>query len=254
MRTAVLILVSLALAATGCGPRKATSVEIDPVLARLVPSDTTALVDIKIDALGATPLYQKYVAKQLTSFKAGDDASEVLAVFNGKDGVVFAKQKSGIFRYDREGKKTSPTGRSAGVPSVLKEKMRSIPPQNQIWAVGLGSSLPVPDMIPEQGNLANLRNLFKALDSWTMAADLRSGLKMEANAVYKTEQDAKQIHDALRGLVGLARLSTPNDAPELLRLYDGVQISMEKTSVRVSANIAADLLDKSLERLERGQR
>ncbi len=252
MRARLLMLLCVVLAATGCGPRAATSVEIDPALARLVPADTTAHMDVKIDSLRATPLYQKYVASRLDSLKAAADASELLAVFNGKDGLAFAKEKSGIYQYDRDGKRRSPTGRSGGVPPVLREKMRSIPPENQIWAVGLGSSLPVPDMIPEQGNLANLRNLFQALESWTAAADLRSGLKMEAHAVYKTEQDAKQIHDALRGLIGLGRLSTPSDAPELLQLYDGIQISMEKNSVRVSADIPADLLDKSLERLKRG--
>jgi hypothetical protein len=254
MRAKFLVLVWLALAAAGCGSRKATSVEIDPALARLVPSDTTALMDVKVDALRATPLYQKYVAGRLASMKAGADASELLAVFNGKDGMVFAKEKTGVFQYDRGGRKTSPSGRGGGAPAALQEKMRSIPPENQIWAVGLGGSLPAPDMIPDQGNLANLRNVFKALESWTVAADLRSGLKMRAGAVYKTEQDAKQIHDALRGIIGLARLSTPNDAPELLQLYDGIQISMEKTSVRVSADIAAGVLDKALGRLERGQR
>jgi hypothetical protein len=254
MRAAFLFLSFVVLAAIGCGPRAATSVEIDPALARLVPSDTTALMDIKIDALRSTPLYQKYVAGQLASLKTGQDASEVLAVFNGKDGAVFAREKTGVFRYERDGRKTGAAGRSGGVPPALKVKMRSIPPQNQMWAVGLGSSLPVPDIIPEQGNLANLRNLFQGLESWAVAADLRSGLKMTADAVYKTEQDARQIHDALRGLVGLARLSTPSDAPELLRLYDGIQISMEKNTVRVTADIAAGLVDQSVERLKRGQR
>ncbi len=254
MRAALLVLICLALAAAGCGPRTATSVEVDPALARLVPSDTTALLDVKLDALRATALYKKYIASRLASFHASDDASEVLAVSNGKDMLVFTKEKSGIFQFDRQGKKSSPSARSGGVPPALKEKMRSIPPRNQIWGVGLGSSLLALDAIPEQGNLANLRNVFKALESWTAAADLSSGLKVEASAVYRTEQDAKQIHDALRGLVGLARLSTPSDAPELLRLYDGIQISLEKNSVRVSADIAADLLDKSLDRMSRGQR
>ena len=105
------------------------------------------------------------------------------------------------------------------------------------------------DAIPKQGNLANLRNLFQALENWTLAADLRSSAKVEVNAVYRTEQDARQINDALRGLLGLARLSTPSDSPELLRLYDGVQISMEKATVRMTADIATADLDSAMKKL-----
>ena len=119
-----------------------------------------------------------------------------------------------------------------------------------MWAAGIGTVVP-PSAIPKEGNLANLHNLLTALESWTAYADLRSGLKMDANAVYRTEQDAKQIHDALRGLLGLGRLSTPDNAPELLRLYDGVRISMEKSNVRASVEISADILEKSLEQLNR---
>jgi hypothetical protein len=107
------------------------------------------------------------------------------------------------------------------------------------------------DSLPSQGNLANLQNLLKALASWTLAADLRTGVKLETEAVYKTEQDAKQIHDALRGLLGIARLSTPADAPELLRVYDAVKISMEKNRVAVSVEVAAETLEKAVERVQR---
>jgi len=242
-----LVAACLALIAAGCGPRSA---EVDPALARLVPSDTLALLDVKVDALRATPLYRKYVSGRLESMKVTDDVSEALAVSNGKDVVVFTKGKSGIAQYDRQGNRTAPTGRG-GVPPALREKLRSIAPRNQIFGAGIGGSLPMADALPSQGNLANLQNLLKALASWTLAADLRSGVKLDAEAVYRTEQDAKQIHDALRGLLGIARLSTPADAPELLRVYDGVKISMQKSTVTVLADVPAEALEKAVERLQR---
>ncbi|HSW49947.1 MAG TPA: hypothetical protein VLH09_07210 [Bryobacteraceae bacterium] len=243
-------LIALALLVAGCGPRGAKTVEIDPALARLIPSDTTALVNVKVDRIRTSPLYRKYGEKQFASF----NASEVLFVSNGKDQRVFAKEKAGLFELKKDGTKSKPSGSGSGVPPALRELMRSIPAGSQVWGVGLGASLAALNAIPQQGNLANLRNLFQALESWTLAADVTSGVKAEVNAVYRTEQDARQIHDALRGLVGLARLSTPSESPELLRLYDGIQISMEKSTVRVKADIAADLVDKAVERLPRGQR
>jgi len=248
-RCSSFIVIFLALIAAGCGPRSA---EVDPALARLVPSDTLALLDVKADALRATPLYRKYVAGRLESMKVTDDVSEALAVSNGKDVVVFTKGKSGIAQYDRQGNRTAPTARAgSGVPPALREKLRSIAPRNQIFGAGIGGSLPMPDALPSQGNLANLQNLLKALESWTLAADLRSGVKLETEAVYKTEQDAKQIHDALRGLLGIARLSTPADSPELLRVYDGVKIAMQKSTVTASADVPAGVLEKAVERARR---
>jgi hypothetical protein len=238
-------LIALVLLVTGCGPRGTKTVEIDPALARLIPSDTTALANVKVDPLRASPLFQKYLAKQLASVSA----SEVLFVSNGKDQRVFVKEKAGLFEFKKDGSKVKPTGPFGRLPPVLREKIRLIPVQSQIWGVGLGSSLMALDAIPKQGNLANLRNLFQALESWTVAATLSSNLKAEASAVYRTEQDAKQIHDALRGLLGLARLSTPSESPELLRLYDGIQISMEKNTVRVTADIATAHLEKALTKL-----
>jgi hypothetical protein len=239
MRT---MLIALTLLIAGCG-RSPEMVEIDRDLARLVTSDTTALVDIKIDKLRGTPLYQKYIAGRIDAVKGRDDASEALFVFDGKQPRVFWKEKAGVFESVNGKGKVQPGRGSGGVPPALREKMRAIPSQSQIWGVGLGSSLMALDAVPQQGNLANLRNLFQALESWTMAADLAASAKIEANGVYRTGKDAQQIHDALRGLLGIARLSTPSDSPELLRLYDGVQISMEETSVRIKSEIAPADLD-----------
>ena len=238
----------LLIAAVGCGPRTPTTAEIDPALARLIPSDTLALVDVKADALRTTPLFQKYVAERLQSLKVTDDVSEALAVSNGKDVTIFTKGKSGIALYDQQGNKSAPPARSGGVPPALRGLLRGIPAQNQIFGAGLGSAIPAPDAMPQPGNLVNV---VKALQTWTLAADLRSSVKMQVDGVYKTEADAKQIHDALRGLLGIARLSTPSDAPEMLRVWDGIQITMEKATLHVSTDISADLVEKAVERVRR---
>ena len=257
MRTAICAFVVLAMLGTGCGPRTPPSVEIDPALARLVPGDTLALIGVKIDALRATPLYGKWVAPRLDNLAKkravglDKDVSELLLVSNGKNTVVFAKGKSSVFQL---GSGVPPPRSKDGLPASLREKMRSIPPQSQVWAAGIGSFALVNDAIPREGNLANLRNVFSTIESWSAGADLRSGLKMEARGVYRTEADGKVIHDALRGLLGLGRLSTPDNAPELLRFYDGIQVTQQTSAVRVTADIPADVLDKFLARVSAGVR
>ena len=257
MRTAASAFVALAMLGSGCGPRVPPSVEIDPALARVVPGDTQALIGVKLDALRATPLYRKWVAPRLENLAKektldlNKDVSELLVVSNGKTTVVFAKGKSSVFQL---GSSVPPPRSKDGLPASLREKMHSIPPQSQMWAAGIGSLEFVNNAIPKQGNLANLRNVLSTIESWSAGADLRSGLKMEARGVYRSEADAKLIHDALRGLLGMGRLSTPDNAPELLRFYDGIQVTQQTSAVRVAADIPAGVLDKFLARFNAGVR
>jgi hypothetical protein len=172
------------------------------------------------------------------------DVTELLAVSNGKDTAIFAKGKSSVFRlYSKE-----PLPRvKGGIPAALLAKMRSIPPQNQIWAASIGASDQLARAIPNRGNLANLRNVVAGLESWTLGLDLRNGLKMEANCVYRTEADTKRVHDGLRGLVSLGRMSAPKDSPELLRLYDGIVITQQKTELKVATDVPADSVSRLLD-------
>jgi hypothetical protein len=51
----------------------------------------------------------------------------------------------------------------------------------------------------------------------------------------QTQQAAEQIVSALRGLAGLARLTTPKDQLDLLTVYDSLQA--EATGTRVDASL-----------------
>jgi hypothetical protein len=214
------------------------------------------LTGVKLDALRVTPLYQKWIAPELAriSKQSGvdlqKDVSELLAISNGKDTAVFAKGKSSVFRLDSK----EPLPRvKGGIPAALLAKMRSIPPQNQIWAASIGASDGLAGAFSNLGNLANLRNVVIGLDSWTVGLDLRNGLKLEANCVYRSEADTKRVHDGLRGLVALGRMSAPKDSPELLRLYDGIEISQQKSALKVAADIPADSVTRLLGLFRRPQ-
>jgi hypothetical protein len=244
------LVVLLALAA-GCGLRQPTSVAVDPALAALVPSDTVSLTGVKLDALRTTPLYQKLIAPAIARFPKQDgvdlqkDVSELLAISNGKDNAVFAKGKSSVFRLDSK----EPLPRiKGGIPAALLAKMRTIPPQNQIWAASIGPSDALAGEFSILGNLANLKNVVFGLESWTVGLDLRNGLKLEANFDYRTEGDTKRVHDGLRGLLAIGRMSVPKDSPELLRLYDGIVISQQKNALKVATDIPADSVSRLLDK------
>jgi len=136
-------------------------------------------------------------------------------------------------------------------PSALLAKAGTLPASTQVWIVSSNTST-LAGELPSSGNLAMLGKILAMLDSFTAAADLRAGLRLSAEGSSPKEADARTICDAVRGLVGLARLNTPDDAPELLRAYDGIRVEQAQRAVRLKAEIAEDLLDALLARFQKG--
>ncbi|MGB9605159.1 MAG: hypothetical protein ACPL88_04685, partial [Bryobacteraceae bacterium] len=141
-------------------------------------------------------------------------------------------------------------GRSRGV-SPLIAKARTLPAGTQLWLVS-SDARALAESLPASGNLAMLARLVAMVESAAAAADLRSGLKLDASATCRSENDAHTLHDAVRGLIGLARLSTPADAPDLLRAWDGFSVRQDQRVVGLRAEIPQDLLDKMIARFQQG--
>lgn len=136
--------------------------------------------------------------------------------------------------------------------SPLLEKARAFPATTQFWAIS-SNPLAIAEELPAGGVLANLRKIAAMLESGTLAGDLHGGLHLTMEGKCRNEEDARTLVEVLRGLVGLARLSTPDNAPELLRAYDRVRVEQRATALAVKAEIPQELLDKLLERWEKGE-
>jgi len=134
--------------------------------------------------------------------------------------------------------------------TALLARAAQLPATSQIWAVLEGWGKVPSDLLPSEGNLANFRRIFQSLESTTLHADLRKGVQGRIDGQCRTEQDAKTLSDAVRGLVGFGRLSVPEKQPELLRFWDGIQVEQQQRSIRVNVEIAADLLDQFLKMTE----
>jgi hypothetical protein len=101
--------------------------------------------------------------------------------------------------------------------------------------------------VPPDSNLANVMGALKSIDTATIGMDLRNGIGLTAEVTCKTESDAKFVHDMLKGVVGIGRLNTPDSHPELLQLYDGIQVTVQKNHTLVTARIPTDLADRFLD-------
>ncbi len=130
-------------------------------------------------------------------------------------------------------------GRHAGPQKALADLIKTIPANNQVWAAGIGGFDRVP--VPQEGNLVNLGKLAALIQNGTAAADLSKGVHAVGHAQCLSEKEARTVESALKGFVGIARLSTPTNQPEMLRFYDGIQVSRQESSVRFNAEIPMEL-------------
>jgi hypothetical protein len=134
-------------------------------------------------------------------------------------------------------------------PAELLARARQIPPQNQIWSVSNGFDNFLTGAIPETGNAANAGRILRSLENTTFAADLRAGINGYLKGVCRTEQDAKTLGDTARGLVGLGRLSVPENQPEMLRLWDGIKVDQQQRTIDITVAVPEELADKMIDKL-----
>jgi hypothetical protein len=74
---------------------------------------------------------------------------------------------------------------------------------------------------------------------------------VQADIFCVSNEGAQRVHDALRGVLGLSRLSTNESRLDLLRLWDAIHIDQDQQVVHVRMELAPDLADKLLAELPR---
>ena len=129
-------------------------------------------------------------------------------------------------------------------PAVLVERLQALPPNSQFWAVYAGGPVRIP--VPDDSNLANVNRLLQTVKAGSLSVDFRYGIDATATGLCGTEKESQEVLTALRGIVGLGRLSTKENQTDLLRLYDSIIIDGSGREARLKANIASELVEKFL--------
>ena len=141
--------------------------------------------------------------------------------------------------------------RSSGggaVPAELRERMAEIPADAQLWEVSRGG-LPAANFPLRSDIDSALSNISAFVTGTSLGVRFDSGSHLQARIVCLSPEGAQRVHDAIRGLIGLARLSTNDNELDLLRMWDAVSISKDQKAVRVQADLPADLSDKLIAQL-----
>ena len=135
--------------------------------------------------------------------------------------------------------------RTNGVPPALRPLVDAVPPNAQFWAAFSGVLVDMP--FREDSNLGNINTMIRSLENGYVAADLTRGLDLKAAGNCKTAGNAKQIHDALRGIIGFVRLNTPDEHLDLLKAFDNIKVAQQDRQVSVTTDIPQKTVDQILD-------
>jgi hypothetical protein len=133
-------------------------------------------------------------------------------------------------------------GTSKGPPAGLAGLMKDIPAEAQLWAVYAGG----PVGLDLKGNLGNINKLIQSVESGSVYFDLREGLSGVATGDCSTAQAADDVQGALKAFIGLGRLNTPANQPELQKAYDGLRVTLEDKRVKLYIDVPQTLVDQFL--------
>ena len=136
---------------------------------------------------------------------------------------------------------------TGGLPPALRDLLRALPQSDQIYAALIGGLSGLNLAAPENSNLANVMQALRSVNRATLGMDVSHGLQLAVKITCNTEQDAKFVHDLLKGVIGLGRLNTPDNQQEMLKLYDAIQVSQQQNRTDVDATITQEQTDKFLD-------
>jgi hypothetical protein len=168
---------------------------------------------------------------------------------------VNAEKKSGFCILDAT---LAAAGDLAGIEAALDEwragshsgaqpllaRVHAASPGAQVWGVSTGVAGFLADYMPRANSGVNFSRIFRGLEDTWFEADFTAGLRASVHGRTQTDEDAVNLRDAAKGLIGLGRLSVPENQPELLRLWDGISVTQDGHHLLIEANIPENLMDK----------
>ena len=131
----------------------------------------------------------------------------------------------------------------------LLAHLKTVDERSQLWGFSQGAAGFLANNIPNTNSGIDFSKIFRGLDDTWFQADFSMGLRAEVHGTTATEKDALNLKDAVKGLVGLGRLYTPDQQPELIKLWDGILVEQINRSIVIRADIAQDLIERLIQML-----
>jgi hypothetical protein len=137
---------------------------------------------------------------------------------------------------------------NGGVPEELRQRLAGIPKSAQIWEASRGG-LPFAEIGMRSDLESALSNISGYVSGTSAGITLTAGAKVHADIFCVSNEGAQRVHDALRGVIGLSRLSTNESRLDMLRLWDAIHVDQDQQVIHIRIDLPADLADKLLAEL-----
>ena len=134
-----------------------------------------------------------------------------------------------------------------GLPIALESLVQTIPARDQLWLVRSGGAPGMRFGENDESRLGSIVQMLRGIRTIVAGVDFSNGLDFSARVQCDSDNNAAHIHDALRGAIGMARLSAPDNHPELLKVYDSIQVTQEKSLVAASATFSSEQVNQALD-------
>ncbi len=132
-----------------------------------------------------------------------------------------------------------------GVPEGLQLQLARINAGAQVWSITSGV-ISLDKLSLRSDTASNLSNISDYISATAVGITLGSGMALDAHLTCISEEGSQRVNDALRGVIGLARLSTPDAQLDQLKIWDSIHVEKQGKEVHVTSELTPELADKML--------
>lgn len=136
-------------------------------------------------------------------------------------------------------------------PDLLRQ-LEQLPANAQLYAVSAGG-FNIPGTLTLGKGGTDFAQIFRNVERVWFAANLSAGVDATLHADVKTEDDAKNLSDAARGIVAFGRLSVPENHRELFKIWDGFNVAQHAREINLTVKVSQDLIDELVSLIQSGQ-
>jgi hypothetical protein len=170
---------------------------------------------------------------------------------NAENAVWFVNSSTGVFGHTARLHQLIDS-RDKGKPGpsqAFRERIAAFPPDSHFWLVADATALP---KLPKSeaadagGGVAmnfmqNLPKLLQTVRMTAMHASLTDGMSLEWTTFCADAAGARQVHDSLRGIVGIARVTLPEKQRALwMPLLDAVEVTQKEAETTLRARLTVE--------------
>jgi len=271
VRTPLLIAL---LALVSCSNTGGPGIQLDSKLKPYIPPNSKFLAGVDLDKIKQTDFFQRHQSElDLPQFdqlpkQIGMDPRRDLSYFviswNGAGTLLLARgnfakvektekdrtrdlvfPSNSIALFGAAPLMQSAEKKDGAISEDLQMQMARLPKSAQIWEATTG--IISPNQLAIRSDTASLlSNISGFINGTGVAVTLGSGVALDAHISCISEEGSTRVHDALRGLIGLARLSTKDNELDQLKIWDAIKVEKQAKEVHVTADLPAALADKAI--------